>query len=246
MKKVIVSIVLFIKELGFIPRGIIIAASLSFLLGVAIPDLKFNMLSGKPVEISFEDVLHTPTDALPRYMKIIDAVVPSQSYVEKRNAEKNILQGIYYPVYSKEGVLIDADKFSEMRIDSAKESFNIVMDSANHIAIRKNTDNMLALLVIHDTQVTDSDLDSNGTYFSNPEFTIEGKYVEGILGADVLDLFQQSNLNVDPKAIILERGLTGVSTSNALLILFACSLLIALCLISLIPEVKLRAWADKE
>jgi hypothetical protein len=164
----------------------------------------FNMSSGKAVEMSLDQLMKTPADDIPRYLKIKDAVVPAGSYVEFRKSKSNSLQNIYYPVYP--GTVAVGD------------------------------DSQLAKLVINDSHVTDSDLDSTGTYFSNPKFTIEGKFDNDKLGEDVLKLFTESGLKVSPDAVVLNRGDTGMSTGNAIIISIIGLLVMVISAATFIPE----------
>lgn len=235
MKKAIIQIALFFKRLSFIYRGIGIFLSFFVVFWEAIPDLKFNIYSSKPVEVSISELLKTSPENIPRYLKIKDAVVPSGSYVEYRKEKNNSLVGIYYPVYPHESVKINLDSVSQLKSDNSK----IIADSTGNIAIYKNTDNIEANLVIYDTHVLDNDLDSTGTYFNSPTFSIEGQYSGEKLTNETLNLFTSSGLHINANAIVLKRGDKGFSNGAAIgLILLGIFLLITLTL-SFVPTQNL-------
>jgi hypothetical protein len=207
--------------------------------GVAIPDIKFNMVTGKVIEMTLEQLMKTPADDIPRYLKIKDAVVPSGSYVEFRNSRSKILTEIYYPVYPGNAVETDVKDINKV---SGKDSMKAVADSSEHISSMRNTDDINSKLVIRDSHVSDSDLGSKGTYFSNRNFTIEGQYDGAKLGEDVQKLFKELGLNVSPEAIVLNRGDSGMDTNKASMLVVFGLLTILIVGLSFIPETTLRTW----
>jgi hypothetical protein len=239
MKKILATIALFFKRLSFLYRliGIVIAGYIVF--GMAIPDIRFNMSTGTVIEMTLDQLMKTPADEIPRYLKIKDAVVPSGSYVEFRKSKSNSLRGIYYPVYPSNEVKIDIKDISKV---VSSDSMKVVADSSGNVSLMKDTDNINSKLVIYDSHVKDSDLDSTGTYFSNPNFTIEGKYDGEKLGEDVLNLFKESGLNVSPEAVVLNRGDTGMETSKAIMLVILGLLAMFIGVLSFIPEETLRTW----
>jgi hypothetical protein len=242
MKKNLAKIAFLIKKLGFFYRliGIFIAGYLVF--GMAIPDIKFNLTSGKVIEMTLEQLMKTPVDNIPRYLKIKDAVVPSDSYVEFRKKKRNTLTGIYYPVYPSSDLEIDMNNFSDTNDILSNDSIRIFEDTLGNISLLKNPDNLFSRLVIHDTHVKDSDLDSTGTYFSNPKFTIEGQYNGDVLTEDVLRIFKESGLNVSSDALVLNRGNTGMDNGKASILVVFGLLIMLLGVISFIPETTLNTW----
>jgi hypothetical protein len=212
MKKNLANIAFFFKRLSFVYRLIGIFGAGYLIFGVAIPDIRFNMSSGKAKEMTLAQLLKTPAEEIPRYLKIKDAVVPSGSYVEYRTGKSNSLSSIYYPVFS----------INE--------------------AVNNNETDIMSKLVIHDSHVTDSDLDSTGTYFSNPKFTIEGQYNGDLLDEENIRLFKESGLKVSAEAIVLNRGDTGMATSKASMLVGFGLLTMLIGVLSFIPEGTLRNW----
>ncbi|MEY3241007.1 MAG: hypothetical protein RIR11_2445 [Bacteroidota bacterium] len=239
MKKILAKIALLFKNLSFLYRliGIFVAGYLVF--GMAIPDIRFNISTGKVIEMTLDQLLKTPADDIPRYLKIKDAVVPSSSYVEIRSGKSNALTTIYYPVYSSDDVTIDIE---DLNNTSSNDTLKGVVDSTELIALMKKAYSTDSKLVIHDSHVKDADLGSTGTYFSNPEFTIEGKYDGEKLNGIILNLFKESGLNVSPEAIVLSRGDSGMSTNGAVMLVIFGLLTMLIGVSSFIPEATLRTW----
>jgi hypothetical protein len=238
MKRILAQIAIFCKRPSFIYRLIGIVGAAGLVFGVALPDIKFNMSADKSISMTLDQLIKTPTEEIPRYLKIKDAVVPSGSYVEFRSGKQNALSGIYYPVYPSAEVKFDIKDTDKLGGDSAK----VILDSTGKLSLMKHTDNMNSKLVIHDTHVTDADLDSTGKYFNNPTFSIEGQYDGDKLGEDVLNLFSESGLNVSPDAIVLNRGNKGMGTFEAIFATLAGLFVMLICILSFVPESKLRTW----
>ncbi|WP_337044749.1 RDD family protein [Emticicia sp. 17c] len=241
MKEVIIRTVVILKRISFLYRlaGIVVGFVAIFSFGL--PDLKFNIQSGKPVEMTLAEFFKTPAEDLPLYLKIKDAVVPAGSYVHLRKEKTNSLEGIYYPVYPKNEVQasFDFNKVDSLNKVISKDSlaFSIAKDSTGKMTIVQNTDRVPARLVIYDTHVTDKELDSS--YFSSPAFTIEGKYSGLSLPNDVRDLFTSSNIKISDNVIVLKRGDKVMSTSTAIMVIILGFLVSLLCVLTFLSNDKL-------
>ncbi|MFD0878324.1 hypothetical protein ACFQ1A_29430, partial [Massilia pinisoli] len=146
MKEFFVKTVVFLKRVSILYRLAGIVLALIAIFTIALPDLQFNMASGKPVEMTLDQLFKTPTTDLPRYLKITDAVVPSGSYVEIRKATSNSLQEIYYPVYPSATV---KSKLNMANIDSLRDiagndstAFRVTTDASGGLAVVANTNNI--------------------------------------------------------------------------------------------------------
>ncbi len=237
MKSALANIGLFFKRPSALYRigGIIVA--LIVITQMAIPDILFNIQSGKPIEMTLEQITTSTKEKLPRYIKIKDAVVPSGMYVEVR--KNTDLEHIYYPVYPKKSVEVD---IKDLKTIKDTTSMDLVADSTGKLSILKDTKIMYARLVIKDGQVNARDLGDKGTYFSNPSFSIEGRYDNSAIGADVMDIFRNGGLNVAPDAILLEKGAASFTTSTALLMILVGFFVILACSLSFVPTATLYAW----
>lgn len=236
MQHFFLNAISFLKRISFLYRLVGIVMAYFVITSIAIPDIKFNMASSKPVEMTLDELFKTPKETLPRYLKIKDAVVPAGSYVETRKGKSNSLQEIYYPVYPSEDVKIPLSELNKEGISNQPEDSKIVVDTTGKLSIVKNTDKINAKLVIHDTHIQESDLDSTGKYFSSPDFTIEGKFDGSQLGSDIVKLFTDAGLNIEEDAILLHRGDSGMSTPTATLLALMAALVGILAILTFIPQ----------
>ncbi|RZK14275.1 MAG: RDD family protein [Flavobacterium sp.] len=230
----------FLKRISILYRiaGIVLAFVAIFSL--ALPDLQFNMASDKPIEMTLDELFKTPTADLPRYLRIKDAVVPSGSYIEQRKVKTNILQDIYYPVYPSS---VKA-KLNLTNLDSIQQALkkdSLAFSVTNDMSIIQNTNKIEARLVIHDTHVTDKDLDS--AYFSSSDFTIEGQYDGTTLPNNIKRLLTDENIKISDNALMLKRGEKGMSTSTAIAVIIGAFLMGVLCILTLIPSNTLARFA---
>lgn len=240
MKKIAGRISLFLKKSYLLFRIIPMIFIGYVVFELAIPDIKFNLTTRKAIEMTFEELMNTPSDEIPLYLKIKDAVVPSDSYVEFRDSESNSLNSIYYPVYAIKDVKLNITTFKNI---TKYGEIKVVSDSSGNLSALKNTNNINSKLVIYDPYVKESELDSTGgTYFNNPNFTIEGEYSKDKISAEVLNLLTESGLNVSPDAIVLKKGFTPAQTSNALLVVIIGSIILILGITSFLPESTLKSW----
>ncbi|GAB3525440.1 RDD family protein [Emticicia fontis] len=245
MKEFFVKTVVFLKRVSILYRLAGIVLALIAIFTIALPDLQFNMASGKPVEMTLDQLFKTPTTDLPRYLKITDAVVPSGSYVEIRKATSNSLQEIYYPVYPSATV---KSKLNMANIDSLRDiagndstAFRVTTDASGGLAVVANTNNIEAKLVIHDTHVTDKDLDS--LYFSSPDFSIEGRYSGTSLPDNIKRLLTKEDVKISDNVIMLSRGDKGMDSFTAIMLIIGAIVLGILCILTLIPNDTLASFA---
>ena len=244
MKTTLVKAAIFFKRPLFIYRLIGIFLAFFIVFSYAIPDIQFNLASGKAIEMTLDQLVKTSKADLPRYLKIKDAVVPSDSYIEI--ADNNSFKEIYYPVYPKNHVNSD---FDIAKLDSIKglpkedsASFKIV-SGPKGLSIIRNTNTLNAKLIIHHTHVPNSELDSTGHYFDSPNFSIEGRYDGTTLPEDIKTLFVENNVKINDDTILLKRGNKAMETSTAIFVILGGLIIALLCILSFVPTGILARWA---
>ncbi|UTA67662.1 hypothetical protein [Emticicia sp. 21SJ11W-3] len=248
MKSFLFKTIVFLKKPSIIYRFLAIPVAFYAIFSIAIPDIQFNMASGKTVEMSFDQLIKTPKAELPRYLKIKDAVVPSGTYVYERSKKRGTLRGIYYPVYPEQKQSI---KISGAKVDSLLKAANVKSsslqneaDSSVSIPLMQDYSSTEAKLVIHDTHVQESDIDdSTGHYFDSPTFSIEGRNSGDAIPDDIKSLFTEDGIKISNDAILLKKGETVMKTSSAIILSVVALIIGVLGILTFFPTNVLANWA---
>lgn len=118
MKK-IYKLIIGLKRIGLITRGIGLATCIYIVFYTAIPDLTFNITSKNIRSYTLEEIINSDKKTLPRYLKISD-VQPDGTYVETIKVDKNgnrKLLTILYPLYRVDADGINTDEECYIIVD---------------------------------------------------------------------------------------------------------------------------------
>lgn len=97
--KRITDIVIFFKRIGIIKRIFISVILFLLLYWILIPELKFHFDNNGIPELTFDELLKLPKENIPKYIKLKEAVVGNDFYIEQRKKKTNELKRVYYPVF---------------------------------------------------------------------------------------------------------------------------------------------------
>lgn len=217
-----------LKNVFFLYRLIGFGFAFYFVFGKATPDIRYSKLRNKPVEMSFQQLINTPKEDIPRYIRITDAVAGT-SYVSSRTKRSDKLNSIYYPVYPN----WELNNLEGLNLNSKSDSVIVSADSLGNISYSINPKYLYASLIILDDQVDDESL--NFTYFTNSSLTIEGQYQKHSLDDEIMYLFTKQGLKISSEAIILHKNIKILNISVAYLILVLGLTLMALIIFSFLP-----------
>ena len=236
MRIFVVKTINVLKEIPFIVHLVIFVTLFCAIFLEAIPDILFNLASEKPFEMTFDEIVKTPKEDLPRYIKIKPPIIPSGSYVYEKAEKSTILQIIYYPVYPE----IESDS----KIDSTLKT---VADSSLSISLLQDFDNIQAQIVIRDNyaKVDESD-DSLRHYFESLNFSAEGRYDWEPLPDDIRTLFEDGDVKLSEDVILLKKGEKGLKTSTAIWVIILSIGVGLISASSFIPTSVLVKWAGTD
>ncbi|XDD49757.1 hypothetical protein AB3N59_15435 [Leptospira sp. WS92.C1] len=96
-------------------------------------------------------------------------------------------------------------------------------------------------VIVKDSDVTQEALD-NGTYFSSPEFTIEGRFKDTTLDSESEKIYKDMGYTLDDNLYMIERGSEPLGFFPALGLAIAFSLITILIAVSFIPETTMRKF----
>lgn len=212
MKINFIKFIFYLKNIDVIYRGIGAIVSLGVLSIFIIPDIIFNLSndSSESVKMTIPQLLKTPKESLPRYIKITDAITPSNSVVEVKRKKSSL--EIFYPVYPLKDISVSEEDIEESIAEGDTVQNSFLVDSTGNIISTKKRDNLVAKLVINDKKPS-NDYEKE---LSSSKFSIEGRFTDASIPDDVLNIFKRENIKISSDVIVLERGENSMSLSMAI------------------------------
>jgi len=212
MKINFIKFIFYLKNIDVIYRGIGAIVSLGVLSIFIIPDIIFNLSndSSESVKMTIPQLLKTPKESLPRYIKITDAITPSNSVVEVKRKKSSL--EIFYPVYPLKDISVSEEDIEESIAEGDTVQNSFLVDSTGNIISTKKRDNLVAKLVINDKKPS-NDYEKE---LSSSKFSIEGRFTDASIPDDVLNIFKRENIKISSDVIVLERGESSMSLSMAI------------------------------
>ena len=142
-------------------------------------DFRFNLEMANPKEFTVEELEKTPKEEIPRYLRVKDVMIFSDSYVESFNKKSGTLQAITYPIFSLSAVQ----------------------------SLGEDAKNIRVSLLIYDSSVTREQVE-DGSYFENLGDVVEGKYSGDAVSSEIKNMFADGGYILNKNAIELRRGAT--------------------------------------
>lgn len=228
MKINFIKFIFYLKNIDVIYRGIGAIVSLGVLSIFIIPDIIFNLSndSSESVKMTIPQLLKTPKESLPRYIKITDAITPSNSVVEVQRKKSSL--EIFYPVYPLKDISVSEEDIEESIAEGDTVQNSFLVDSTGNIISTKKRDNLVAKLVINDKN-PGNDYEKN---LSSSKFSIEGRFTDASIPDDVLNIFKRENIKISSDVIVLERGESSMSLLMAIKLGTFCMVIAILSIIS--------------
>ncbi len=231
MKKILLNLILLLKRLGFIIRGLALAFFASMIFLSAIPDLIFNLKTKEPPTFTEKQIIKSDKKELPLYLKISDVQAVNGVYVEElyynKKTNDTTLNAILYPVYNLQVIKLVKEKVSPKIL----ETFGVVIEDTCHI-------------VVKDSKIKRKNIED---YFTNADaISIEGKYDQKLIDEETRRILTEEGYNIAPECIVLEKGSKplGVGKSVAYILIFG--ILGLFIILSFLPTSMLYKILKKE
>ncbi|MBO0934402.1 hypothetical protein [Fibrella aquatilis] len=253
MKSALLGIALFFKRPNIINRLILGggAAMLAWLW--FIPDLTYNLTLKNPPKMTIDQVVKTPTDQLPRYIVLTDAMMSRSEQSSDALFAQSAIQAL--SPQAKEALRGKLKVLSYGYVMEQSVKKNDTTMSAIYYPVYPKTDSkentihsasgLTANIVIKDSKATEAQL-KDDVYFKDSTFTFSGEFDGQLVTGELKRLLDESGYQVSNKAVVLQKGNTPIALGASIFLTVAALFVAFFVLLSFVPTNMLYRWLGFE